>query len=256
MSTQAVTTTRKKKDQLVQRRRAGTIAGNDTLRRQLLEVLLTSTERPQMTYEEFLAWADEDILAEWVDGEVVMYTPASKRHQDISGFLFEVLRTYVRSRHLGEVIQAPFQMKLEQGREPDLLFVANEHLGRLKETYLDGPADLAVEVVSSESEGRDRGEKFYEYERGGVSEYWLIDPQARRTEFYQLEEGRYRVAFSGREGKYDALVLPNFWLQVEWLWQDPLPHPLRALGEIAGVDPQMIERLLQVLGGEGSPYVG
>jgi Uma2 family endonuclease len=123
-------------------------------------------------------------------------------------------------------------MKLEHGREPDLLFVAQEHLKRLKETHLDGPADLAVEVVSPESVGRDRGEKFYEYAQGGVPEYWLIDPQTKQAEFYQLEEGRYRVAFSGDEGRYQALVLPDFWLRVEWLWQDPLPAVLDVVREL------------------------
>ena len=225
---------------------------DDDLRHRLLEVLLAPEGRPRMTYEEFLAWADEDTLAEWVDGEVIMYTPASRRHQDIGGFLYEVLRAYVRLRRLGEVIQAPFQMKLERGREPDLLFVARQHLERLKETYLDGPADLVVEVMSPDSVARDRGEKFYEYAQGGVPEYWLIDPDVEWTEFYHLgEDGRYRTVFSGTEGEYHSHILPGFWLRVEWLWQEPLPHPLRVLGQIAGVDPQLVERFLQALGGEG-----
>ena len=221
----------------------------DDPRRWLLEVLVAPASPRKMTYDEFLAWANEDTLAEWVDGEVVMYSPASRRHQDIGGFVYQVLRAYVRPRHLGEVIQAPFQMKLEHGREPDLLFVASGHLARLKETYLDGPADLVVEVVSPESVGRDRGEKFYEYAQGGVPEYWLIDPQMEWGEFYRLKEGRYHLAFSGRKGEYHALALPGFWLRVEWLWQEPLPHPLRVLGEIAGVEPEVVERFLQALGG-------
>jgi len=204
----------------------------------------------RMTYEEFLDWADEDTLAEWVDGEVVMYSPASDRHQDISGFLESVLRPFVEVHQLGVVRSAPFQMKLERGREPDLLFVASEHLDRLKEAYLDGPADLVVEIISPESVGRDRGDKFYEYARGGVPEYWLIDPQMEWVEFYHLEEERYCLAFSGKEGEYHAEALPGFWLRVEWLWQEPLPHPLRVLGEIAGVDTELVERFLQALGGE------
>jgi Uma2 family endonuclease len=204
------------------------------LRRRLWETIgEIPRQLPQkMTYEEFLAWADEDTLAEWVDGEVVMYTPASDRHQDLARFLTSVLGVYVETHSLGVIRPAPFQMKLEHGREPDLLFVAQEHLKRLKETHLDGPADLAVEVVSPESVGRDRGEKFYEYAQGGVPEYWLIDPQTKQAEFYQLEEGRYRVAFSGDEGRYQALVLPDFWLRVEWLWQDPLPAVLDVVREL------------------------
>ena len=205
---------------------------------------------PRMTYEEFLDWADEDTLAEWVDGEVVMYSPASRRHQSIADFLTSVMRAFVEQRDLGVVLSAPFQMKLERGREPDLLFVASEHLDRLKETYLDGPADMVVEIVSPESVGRDRGEKFYEYAQGGVPEYWLIDPQMEWADFYRLEGNRYRAAFSGETGEYRALVLPGFWLRVEWLWREPLPHPLRVLGEIAGVDTELVERFLRALGGE------
>jgi len=58
----------------------------------------------RMTYEEFLDWADEDTLAEWVDGEVVMYSPASKQHQLIVGFLEKVLGTFVEQHNLGVVL--------------------------------------------------------------------------------------------------------------------------------------------------------
>lgn len=195
--------------------------------------------RREMTYEEFLAWADEDTLAEWVAlpgeevGEVVMTSPASDQHQNLADFLITVLRPYVESHSLGWVSSAPFQMKLEHGREPDLLFVATEHLGRLREAFLDGPADMVVEIVSPESVSRDRGEKFYEYEAGGVREYWLIDPVRQVAEFYRLDEGgRYGVTLAGREGVYRSEVVAGFWLRVEWLWQEPLPKTLDVLREL------------------------
>lgn len=220
------------------------------LRRRLQEALQSRVTPRRMTYQEFLAWADEDTLAEWVDGGVVMYSPASKQHQDIASFLSELLRFYVQLRDLGEVIQAPFQMKLEHGREPDLLFVAREHLDRLKETYLDGPADLVVEIISEESIARDRGAKFYEYEQAGIPEYWLLDPEREQAEFYQLSaQKRYRMIAPDAAGVYRSVVLPGFWLKVDWLWQEPLPHPLRVLGEIAGADAQLVERFLDALRG-------
>jgi Uma2 family endonuclease len=199
------------------------------LRRRLLQVLLAPPASEAITYEEFLDWADEDTLAEWVDGRIVMTSPASNEHQDISSFLSAVLRIFTELSSLGIVRAAPFQMKLEHGREPDLLFITNEHLARLKPTYLDGAADLVVEIISPESAGRDRGEKFMEYEAGGVVEYWLIDPQRRWAEFYQLRGGRYHLAYAGEEGDYHAHVLPGFWLRVEWLWQQPMPPVLDVL---------------------------
>ncbi|HID62136.1 MAG TPA: Uma2 family endonuclease, partial [Anaerolineae bacterium] len=201
----------------------------------------------KMSYEEFLEWADEDTLAEWVDGEVVIYSPASPRHQRISRFLLEVLGGYARAHDLGEVFPAPMQMKLERGREPDLLFVAREHLDRLEETHLDGPADVAVEIVSLESVGRDRGAKFTEYEAGHVPEYWLIDPIRERAEFYRLEKERYELVFAGREGEYRSEVIAGFWLRVEWLWQEPLPPVEDVLLDVGGEEyvRRLLERLRQ-----------
>lgn len=209
-------------------------------------------DRPlRMTYEEFLAWADEDTLADWVKGEVIMSSPASLPHQNIVDFLVSVINMFVVSKRLGIVISAPFQMKMEHGREPDVLFIARKHQERLKNTYLDGPADLVVEVISPESAGRDRGDKFYEYERGGVPEYWLIDPLTQRAEFYQHRAGQYRIIQPANE-IYHSQVLPGFWLNVAWLWQYPLPHPLAVLGEIAGMPAQEIARLLELLSGQPS----
>lgn len=199
----------------------------------VLKRFLTALYPPapfKMTYEEFIDWADEDTLAEWVakpgaeKGEVVMYCPASSQHQKIAIFLGTTLHLFVEAKKLGVIYTAPFQMKLPtSGREPDLLFVATEHLGRVKKTYLDGPADLAVEIISPESAARDRGDKFYEYARGGVPEYWLIDYEMQWAEFYQLHGPRYHLALEGHEGKYTSSALPGFWLNIEWLWQDPLP---------------------------------
>jgi Uma2 family endonuclease len=189
----------------------------------------------KMTYEEFLAQADEDVPAEWVDGEIILISPASQRHQVVGDFLTALLRHFVEARQLGLVLSAPFQMKLEtrsSGREPDVLFVAGSHLNRLKEMYLDGPADLAVEIISTDSRARDRGDKFYEYEQGGVREYWLIDPIRKQAEFYLLgDDNLYHAATAGDDGKFHSAVLKGLYLKVDWLWQEPLPPLLAVLKE-------------------------
>jgi Uma2 family endonuclease len=187
----------------------------------------------KMTYEEFLAWADEDTWAEWVDGEVIILSPASRRHQDLTIFLAASLRFFVDSRQLGLVLTAPFQMKIGPdlpGREPDIIFIARERLDRLRDTYLDGPADLVVEIISRDSRARDRGDKFYEYEQGGVREYWLLDYLRRQAEFYQLgADGIYRLVPIGADGIYHSAVLEGLWLKLEWLWQEPLPPLMSVL---------------------------
>jgi Uma2 family endonuclease len=190
----------------------------------------------KLTYEEFLTWCDEDTWAEWVDGEVVVLSPASARHQQLVDFLVQTLGVYVQAKGLGLLLSAPFQMKTGPdlpGREPDLLFVARENLGRLKDRYLEGPADLVVEVVSPESRLRDRGEKFAEYEAGGVREYWLVDPEARQADFYVLgPDNRYDRRRADAAGIYRSQVVEGLWVRPEWLWQDPLPPVLVVLREL------------------------
>ncbi|OIP02554.1 MAG: hypothetical protein AUJ96_16085 [Armatimonadetes bacterium CG2_30_66_41] len=187
----------------------------------------TEDTRTTMTYEEFLAWADEDTWAEWVDGEVIELSPASNPHQELHIFLCTVLNSYSKARSLGEVRSAPFQMKTGPslpGREPDLLFVSRGHCDRLTQQYLEGPADLVVEIISPDSRGRDRGDKFYEYEEGGVQEYWILDPERRQAEFYQLGgDGVYQLVRPDDEGDYRSRVLPGLWLKSEWLWPDTRP---------------------------------
>lgn len=102
----------------------------------------------------------------------------------------------------------------------------------LRESFLDGPADLVVEVISPESRGRDRGEKFYEYEQSRVREYWLLDPLRRQAEMYGLgEDGIYRPLPVGEDGLLHSTVLEGLWLRLDWLWQDPLPKLLAVLRE-------------------------
>ncbi len=186
-----------------------------------------------MSYEDFLDFCDEDTLAEWVNGKIERYSPASYGHQDLARWLISLLSIYLEIKKLGVICPAPFQMKTGRdlpGREPDIIFLKNENLGMLKETYLDGPADLAIEIVSEESLLRDRGEKFAEYEIGGVKEYWILDPGLKRADFFILKEGRYERCVEDELGVYRSEVIQGFWIKVAWLWN--LPPVLDVLKEL------------------------
>lgn len=177
-----------------------------------------------LSFEAFLARPDSDLQAEWIEGRIEYRMPASLAHQLLCKFLLLILELFVSERNLGTVLAAPFLMKLASrpsGREPDLLFVSDINRARLRDTYLDGPAELVVEIISPESRERDSGEKFDEYAAGGVPEYWLIDPELRTAEFYVLEGGTYRTAPIDAEGRFHSLVLQDFWIEVDWLWDQP-----------------------------------
>ena len=179
---------------------------------------------PRLSFEAFLARPDSDCRAEWIEGRVEYQTPVSLAHQLLCKFLLLVLELFVRERNLGTVLCAPFLMKIASrpsGREPDLLFIANSSQVRLHPTYLDGPADLVVEIISPESRERDRSEKFEEYENAGIREYWLIDPELKTADFYVLKSGVYRPARIDAEGRFWSAILPGFWIEVNWLWDQP-----------------------------------
>jgi Uma2 family endonuclease len=182
-----------------------------------------------MTYGEFLNWPGDNHHAEWVNGRMVFMSPVTEPHENIRGFLYSLIKHFIEAHRLGRVYSEPFQMKTGPdlpGRAPDLFFVANKNLGRVKRLNLEGPADLVVEIVSPGSRATDRGDKFYEYEQGGVPEYWLLDPERRQAEVYfRGNDGVYRLVPLGEDGIYRSQALAGFWLKVDWLWQ-PMPPPI------------------------------
>ena len=105
-----------------------------------------------ITFEQFLVVVDEDDYAEWADGGVIFKGTESAAHQDLLVFLRCLLKWHTEDHDAGKVLGNPFLMRLpHSARAPDLLFIANANLFLLAEFYLDGPADLAIEIISPES---------------------------------------------------------------------------------------------------------
>jgi Uma2 family endonuclease len=200
--------------------------------------LPVETLQMRMTEEEFIAWCDEDTKAEWVDGEVVVPSPANLKHVDLAGFLNLILRGFATSRGLGVVYGPELQVRfasLRRRRVPDLLFVSTERMSILKATEVDGAPDVIIEIVSPDSPARDWREKYLEYEAVGVREYWVIDPMAQRVESYALgADGRYSL-IEEKDGAVHSTVLTGFFLKPAWLWQEPLPNPLDILRELGAL---------------------
>jgi Uma2 family endonuclease len=196
---------------------------------------LTDDLRLRLSYDDFLALIANHAHAEWVDGEAIRFLPSETKHQRLSRLLYCLLGLYVEHFGLGEVFDAPYEMVLQPGklsREPDLLFVAREHAGRITAERLNGPADFVIEIVSDSSATRDREIKFAEYEAAGIPEYWLIDPrpgQRRFLPFALSAAGRYEPVAPDAQGRVHSAAIPGFWLDPAWLWQEPLPDTLSLL---------------------------
>lgn len=185
---------------------------------------LPGPSRPRMTFEEFLRSPYR--RAEWVDGEVFELSPENLEYQGVAGLLYPVLKSFVEHHDLGHVF-LNYLMKTGPhlpGRAPDIMFVAKANEHRIRRNYVEGPADLAVEIVSPDSVNRDRKVKRREYEEGGVQEYWLVDPLEGRAHFLALENGRYRPLPVDADGAVRSRVLPGVWLRPEWLLSEPRPR--------------------------------
>jgi Uma2 family endonuclease len=189
----------------------------------------TTTETPSaeaaLSYEDF-ARLYADRHAEWEVGKVII--PVNNfRHQQVLIFLVNLFSTYLKARPVGQLMLAGFSMYVgpdQPAREPDLMVILNENLHKLGETRLNGTADVVVEVVSPESSARDYVTKFEEYQRLGIPEYWLIDPQRQVADIFRLDaQGLYRRSELDGQGRLVSHILAGFALPPALLWDENFP---------------------------------
>lgn len=168
-----------------------------------------SLDKRCYTYDELVAELPEtNQPCELWDGELIMSPAPSFQHQQIVARFFRLLYDWVFARNLGEVVTGPIDMVLSPHRvmQPDVVFISQERLNIITKV-INGPVDLAAEVISLGDRRRDRIEKRDLYEQYGVKEYWLIDPEAHTIEVLHLENGRYQLLTRATPGQTAASKL-------------------------------------------------
>jgi Uma2 family endonuclease len=173
--------------------------------------LVKEAEPKYYTYTDFLEW-DEDVRAELLDGEIVMMAPPLRSHQGASGELFFQIRTFLTGKKC-KVYSAPFAVRLFPQKnkrddtvfEPDIVVVCD--LEKLDDRGCNGPPDMVVEVVSPSSAKYDRVLKFRKYQKAGVREYWIVDPEIKTVQVCILENGRYVTSVYDENDKAPVSVL-------------------------------------------------
>lgn len=152
--------------------------------------------------------------------------PVTGRHQDVRLYLAVMFKTFVEMTDAGMVRDAPYEVLLGPGQfiEPDLIFIASASFDRLHDAYFEGGPDLVLEVLSEESTAEDRGEKFVQYEKAGVREYWLVDPVREMVNLYILgQNDRYDEVRPDTAGRMRSRLLKGFMIDTERLWKRVLP---------------------------------
>lgn len=177
----------------------------------------------EATPEDYEAIGDEDFKCEYLDGVLIVHSPATLEHEDEAGFVYIFLRDFASRHRLGRVFGANAVMQLGHRRfSPDISYLSVANENRVSGGRVNGPMDLVVEVLSSSTRSYDRGEKLAAYQAGRVPEIWLIDEQNRRFEAHVLRGDSYERAELST-GVWASPTVAGLKLDVSWLWRRPLP---------------------------------
>jgi len=172
---------------------------------------MTTTAQPLLTFEQFLQVVPEAGTYELVNGEIVEVEP-TRAHKNVARYLMYALNDEKRRLRLDVIVDKDIVIRTvtadgrEQGRNPDVS-VVNEAVWNsnvLSYGALTEPIQLAVEVVSTNWED-DYVDKLDEYQRLGITEYWIVDylaiasraylgsPKVPTVSVYRYVDGGYQL---------------------------------------------------------------
>lgn len=175
------------------------------------------------TEEDYEQITDEDLKCEFIDGELIVHSPASLDHEGLVSFVNRFLGEFVARHNLGRVFGSNAVMQLGRRRfSPDVSVLLVSHYHRVSGTRVMGPMDVVVEIISESTRSYDQQTKLPLYREGRVGEIWLIDRERRQFEVHALRDDGYASQVLPT-GHWSCTALPGLTIQVDWLWADPLP---------------------------------
>lgn len=171
----------------------------------------TASTGVKLTYDDFLQFPDDGKRHELIDGEHYVTPSPNTKHQAVSGNLHFLMRTWLEQHPVGRVFYAPFDVVFTRFDvvEPDLLYMSNERAAAiLTEKHVTGAPEIVVEIGSRGTRKRDETIKRRLYERSGVSEYWVVDPDLDLVRVYRRDDRFARPAALSAEAG-DVLTTPH-----------------------------------------------
>lgn len=189
--------------------------------------------RRQRFYEEF---ADGQ-KAEFINGRVIMHSPAKVRHLEVRERLERLLSLHVDRHRLGRVFgEKALCVFPRNDFEPDVCFFGPDKAAAIGPDQLKLPIpDFVAEVLSDSTEAMDRGQKFEDCEAHGVIEYWIVDPLLGILEQYVARDGKYRLLQKSGTGEVRSVVVAGFVIPVRALFDANVN--LETARELLGLPP-------------------
>jgi Uma2 family endonuclease len=169
-------------------------------------------DEEQHKREQFYETITEDQKAEFINGEIVVQSPAKLHHTQGVGYLYTLLRAFVEAHGMGVVGHEKMLIALSRNDyEPDVCYFAEDKARLFTGDQMKFPApDFIVEVLSPSTEQVDRTIKFDDYAAHGVTEYWIVDPEAQTAEQYVLHSDRYELMTKAKTGTIASVAVVGF----------------------------------------------
>ena len=169
------------------------------------------------TYRDYCAIPEDGRRHEILDGEHFMSPSPGVRHQRLSRRLYDALSAWLKQGKEGELFYAPLDVVLSDFDvvQPDVIWLSETSQAYLTEANVQGPPDLVVEILSPSSRRQDQSIKLDLYQRFGVREYWLVDPEVAEVRCWSLvgeRFGRPRLFEASRGDAMSSPLLPGFTL--------------------------------------------
>lgn len=180
----------------------------------------------KLTYDDYVQFPEDGLRHELIDGEHYVTPTPIWKHQAIATTLVGIIWSYLKEHPVGRVITAPFDVILSDFDvvEPDVLFLTTERMSQVDTApWVKGAPSLVVEIGSPSTRKRDATIKRRLYERVGVDEYWIIDPELDTIDVYRHVDGRYQRTAQLSLEAGDVLttpLLPDLTMPLSTIFED------------------------------------
>jgi Uma2 family endonuclease len=200
----------------------------------------TSIAHELWTADEFLDWLEPGVFADLIDGEILMHSPVSLLHGNLTNFLDRLLASFIEHQGLGGVVHREViavRMSQRSVVMPDIAFYTREQEALFQEMHIPVAPTWVAEILSPTTALNDVGRKFAKYEEYGVKEYWVLDPKALAHRFYSRRDNLL-LEFGQNEEIIRSGAIPGFWVKRSWLDRQLRVNPTvaEALAQLVALD--------------------
>jgi Uma2 family endonuclease len=165
----------------------------------------------KLTYDDFVQFPDDGLRHELIDGEHYVTPSPNTKHQSVSVNLTVLIGSWLEHNPIGRLFHAPFDVVFSHFDvvEPDLLYLSNARAAdALTPKHVRGVPELVVEIGSPGTRTRDETVKRQLYERTGVSEYWVVDPEIETIRVYRRTRNTFARVIELSANAGDVLTTP------------------------------------------------